>query len=139
MLKNYDADQVSISIGGHVVSGYADGEFVTVARDEDAYSLSVGADGEPTRSKSNNFAGTITLVLQQTSDSNDVLAAKAELDELSNGGLFPVSVKDNSGRAIYFADAMWVQKKPDAAYGRESGTREWVLRTGNLQHFAGGN
>ena len=62
-LKTYDPKQISVIVGGAIISGFADGEFVTTERNEDAFTLNVGADGEGGRVKSNNKSGRITLTL----------------------------------------------------------------------------
>lgn len=137
-LYTYDASQVSVIVGGFAMTGFADGSAVTIDRDEDAFSLSVGTDGESARSKSNNFAGKITIKLMQTSPSNDVLTAFAKADELSNAGIVPAMVKDNLGRSMHMAENAWVERFPSSDFARESGVREWVLRTNHLENFVGG-
>lgn len=138
-MKTYDPSQVSIVIGGHTLSGFADGTFVTVVRDEDSWSLAIGTDGEGARAKSNNKSGTITVTLLQTSDSNRILSDFALADELSNSGVFPLLVKDASGNSLYTAETAWVQKPADSEFAREVGNREWTIRTDNLQVYVGGN
>lgn len=138
-LKTYDPAMVSISMGGVPISGYAEDSFISVERDEDAFELSVGANGEGTRSKSNNKSGTITMTLAQSSDSNVILSGFAQADELANSGVFPVLIKDNSGKSLHFAATAWIQKIAPAEYAAASGEREWVIRTDDLQSFIGGN
>lgn len=138
-LKTYDPKQVSIIVGGFPLSGYADGTFVAIERDEDAFSLQIGADGEEARAKSNNLSGTITITLQQASEGNRILSDFAVADELTNSGVFPVLVKDSSGASIHAAEQAWVQKVAPAEYGREGAEREWVIQTGRLRSYVGGN
>lgn len=139
MTKTYNPAQVALVFNGHEISGYADGSFVTVARDEDAFALTTGSSGEGVRSKSNNKSGTITVTLLQSSGSNAFLSGFAELDELSGGGQGALLVKDNSGDSLHVCESAWIQKVPDAEYGREAGSREWVFRTDNLVSHVGGN
>lgn len=139
-LKVYDPSEVLIQFGAITMEGYADGTFVTVDDDEDAYSLQVGTDGEAVRSKSNNRSGTITLTLLQSSQANTLLSAQHNLDRLSSGGvgIAPLLIKDNNGLAIYTAETCWIQKRPSAEFAREATAREWVLRTNNLVSVDGG-
>ena len=139
MAKTYNPAQVAVVFNGHEVSGYADGSFVTVARDEDGWGLSVGSSGEGVRSKMNNKSGTITVTLIQSSESNTFLSGFAELDELSGGGQGPLLVKDNSGSSLHVCESAWIQKVADAEYAREAGSREWVFRTDNLVSHVGDN
>ncbi len=140
-LKTYDANEVALVFANNLISGFADGTFVAVDQNEDSFSLVVGSDGEGARSKNNNRSATITFTLLQTADSNDVLAAAHNLDILSaNGdGIGPLTVKDGSGRAIYHTDKAWVRKPPTAEFGREVGSREWVLETHDLVNLTAGN
>lgn len=139
MVKTYDPKKVSVIIGTHIASGFADGDFITVERDEDVWSTLTGADGETTRAKNANKSGKFTLRLLAASASNDVLSTLQLADEASGGGTFAVMVKDGSGRSLYAAAAAWISKAPSAAFGKEAGTREWVIATDELVPFAGGN
>lgn len=138
MSKTYDPKSVSLIIGGHIVSGYDDGTFVEVARNNDTFALVSGADGETTRAKSNDKSGTISITLLQTSLSNDVLSGFAQADELSNGGTFTVLLKDNNGNTLCSSAIAWVQKVADSAFGKEQNSRTWIIETGELQMFIGG-
>lgn len=138
-VKTYDPKQMSIVIGGKQASGFADGTFLNVELDEDAFGLTVGADGEGMRAKSNNKSATITLTLLPTSDYNRHLSELAQADEDSNSGAVPLLIKDGSGFDIHAAETVWIQKKAAAEYSREGSPREWVLRTDSLQSFLGGN
>jgi len=138
-VKTYDPSQVALIVGGFNITGFADGSFVTVARNADAFALYVGTDGEGTRAKSNNKSGRITITLAQSSDSNAILSGIASLDELSNNGVVPVLVKDSSGLSLYAAETAWIVKSPDSEFGKELGSREWIIETDNLAMFVAGN
>ena len=138
-VTTYDPKQILITLGGVPVSGFADGTFVTVERDEDAFSKVVGADGITSRAKSNNRGGVITVTLQQTSPANDTLSGFLLADETSNNGIFPIMVKDNSGRSLNFSATGWVKKAPSQEYGKEIATREWEIDVADLDVFIGGN
>lgn len=138
-VKTYDPKQVSVIVGSQPVGGFADGEFVTVERNEDAFSLLVGADGESTRAKNANRSGKVTIRLLASSASNDYLSELQVADELSGNGVFGLMVKDARGTSIYTAATAWINKQPPAAFGKDAGTREWVIETDELIAFAGGN
>lgn len=138
-LKTYNFKQVAVIVGGRQITGFAEGDAVTVERNEDSWTLQVGAEGESTRSKSNNRSGKVTLRLQQASESNAVLDGFRIADELADNGLVPVLVKDNSGNSLYSAEQAWVVKPPAAAHGNKSAEREWVLETDNLVILEAGN
>lgn len=139
MVKTYDPKQVSVIVGGKIMQGFADGTFVMVERDEQAFTKKIGVDGEGTRAKSNNKGGKVTITLMQSSSSNDDLSAIAAADELNNSGVVPILIRDASGRSLYSALTAWVQKQTNGEFAGEVSHREWVIDTDELIMFAGGN
>lgn len=135
----YSCSEVQVIVGGAPMSGMADGTFVNIERDEQAYTKVTGADGSTSRSKSANRSGTITITLKQTSPSNDVLTGFMVADEQGDAGVVPVLVKDNSGRTLHAASAAWVQKSPSQDFAKEISNREWVMDCARLDQFIGGN
>lgn len=138
-LATYDPKSVIITIGGIPMSGFADGTFALLTREVDAWAMVTGADGLTTRVKSNNRAGTFTLTLTQTSPSNDILSAYAELDELRNDGVVSVLIKDIAGSTIIFSATGWIQKYPDVEFSNVLTNREWVMGLSDIDIFVGGN
>jgi len=138
-MKTINAKEVSIIIGAHAASGFAAGSFVTIAKDEPAYSKKVGTDGKVTRAKSNNDAGTVVIRLDQASATNDFLSGLALLDRASDTGVVPILIRDANGTTLIAAESAWVQKVPDSEFSDESLDREWVLDCGPMDMFVGGN
>ena len=140
MLKTYDFKQVSCIVGASIITGFAEGDdAIAIEILSEAFTLVVGADGEATRSKSNNKSARITLKLQKSSDANDILNGYYQSDKLSNTGVFSFLVKDNNGRELHVAQQCYIEKAPNANYGASSGDREWVLVTNDLDSTFGGN
>ena len=138
-VKSYDPAQVQAILAGILISGYADGTFITVARDNPSFNSIVGSDGEGARAKSNDQSATITVTLLQTSASNDSLSALAALDEASGDGIGPFLLKDDSGRTLLQAETAWIEKPADSEFAREISNREWVIKTDKLTGLTGGN
>ena len=140
--KTYDADQVVLVVAGVPInSGFSDGEFLRIVNESDSFTDKAGVDGEVTRSKTNDFRGTITVILGQTSDHNQLFSTLINLDRTlpNGGGMFPVSVKDLQSQGTVAAGVeAWFVRDPDAAYGRESSDREWTIRVGKLGRFDAG-
>lgn len=137
-LRQYDPKRVTITIGSSILSGFADGSFVTVAFNEDAWTLQMGTDGEGTRSKSNNYSGRVTVMLMQSSPSNAYLSKLAIDDRLRNEGAAPLLIKDANGETLFSSEAVWVIKMPDSDYSREASAREWLMETHELKaEFSG--
>lgn len=136
----YDPKQFVTIIGGNIMDGFSDDDFVEIERDEDAFQKKVGVDGEITRAKSNNRSGKITLRLMQSSGSNDKLSALALLDEsIANSGAVAALAKDGTGRSAFTTDFCWVKKFPKVVYKKGVAFFEWTLDCANLAIFIGGN
>jgi len=138
-IATYDPSKVVLSVGGAEINGYADGEFINVDRANDTFNKSTGADNRTVRIKQNDFSGSITITLSQTSESNNILSAFMILDETTNDGIVPVLIKDLLGSSVYVSAYAWVRKPPAGAYGKDDSNREWVLDCANLDIFHGGN
>lgn len=138
-MKNYNPKKVSMIFGEKALSGFADGTFIKVAYDEDAFAKKTGADGDTTRSQSNNYGASITITLDQASDSNDYLSAVAALDRASGAGVKPVLIRDALGNTLIAGESAWVKKTPDVTFAKTAEDREWVLDVASLDVFVGGN
>jgi hypothetical protein len=139
MMKTFDPKSISVIVGGKIITGFADGTFVKCERNEQAFTLKVGVDGEGARAKNNNKSGKYTFTLMQTSSSNDVLSAYALADELGNAGAVPVFIKDHLGTSVATSLTAWVQKMPDLEEAKEVSMRTWILETDEMLLFIGGN
>lgn len=138
MSTTYDPALIVASFLGVPISGYADGTFVSVERNNESFQLMVGAGGEAARSRSRNSSGKVTFTLLSTSSVNDLLSAAWHADELTGSGVGPVIVKDMSGGTLCRANNAWIQKAPKVEYGKEISTREWVIECESLYINAGG-
>ena len=140
-VRSYNPARVLVLIGSVPMQGFADGSGVEIAPAAARVTSKAGMDGEVARSIGTDKRHTVTIRLQQTSPSNDVLSAMAAADELSGGGLpVPIMIQDLSGRSLFSADAGWVSQVPTQAFGVEVGEREWTLETGRPSVFiVGGN
>lgn len=135
----YDPKQVIVTIGAVPMSGFSDGTFLEIDRNEATWNTVVGADGLVTRGKTNNFSGTLTLTLKQSSPSNDVLSGFMAIDEATNRGVFPVFVKDLSGNSIYFSAQAWITQYANSTFDKNITDRQWVLTMAEADIFVGSN
>lgn len=138
-LHTYDPSLVTIAIGGAVMSGFSDGTFVEISRNEPTWNTVVGADGIVTRGKTNNRSGTLTLTLKQSSPSNDVLSALLIADELANGSVFPVLIKDLSGTSLYFSAQAFISSFPTSTFSKDITDRSWVITLADCDMLVGSN
>ncbi len=134
--KVYDANEVSVILGGIAIdSGFADGEFCRIEQESDDFDDVVGSDGEVTRSKTNDRRATITLLVMQTSSSNQALSALSNADRLaSNGaGIVPVMIRDRNGASLFESQHAWIRRPPNVSFDKVATPREWVIRAGQLE------
>lgn len=123
----------------HIVSGFSEDSIVNVERNADTFMLYTGADDTNTRIYNANTASTVTLSLQQTSASNDILTALYENDRQTRNGLFSITIRDNSGRSEFFSEEAYIGIVPSSAYSNQMNTREWVIHAPKLDTLIGGN
>jgi len=134
----YDPKNVSLIVGGKIISGFSDGTSINVMRNEQSWTLKVGVDGEGTRAKNNNKSGKFEIELMQSSSSNDDLSGFLTADELSGSGAVPIYLRDNNGTTLASCLTGWVQKWPDSQFAKEVGPRKWIMETNELNIFVGG-
>lgn len=140
VVRSYAPERVLVLVSGFQITGYADDTFVDIAPNADLTSYQVGSDGEVARSISSNKTCTVTLTLQQASPANDFLTGLIEIDSLTGGRLFPVTVSDLTGRTVFVASQAWISKRPNITFAREVSNREWQIITGTPSiWFAGGS
>lgn len=138
-VRTYDPSSVIITIAGVPMSGFTEATFLEIDRNEPTWNMVVGADGLVTRSKTNNFSGTLTLTLKQSSPSNDVLSGLLAIDEATNAGVFPVLVKDLTGNSIYFAAQAWITQYANSTFDKDVSDRQWILSLAHADIFVGSN
>lgn len=126
----------------HTISGLADGTFLNFSRMTPASTLYVGGDLSTGRVKRRNKATDITLTLHQFATSNAVLQALQRADEeddLGNTYVFSITVKDLSGTGVWSSNQAFISTVPDAPFGTEAETRQWMISAVSLQANIGSN
>lgn len=136
--KTYDPGLISCTWLGLVITGFGPDEFITAARNEDAYVLTVGTGGEACRSRNQNKSGRVSITLMASALINDALSGALQLDELFGAGVGPLLVKDNLGTSLIAAENAWLVKHPDNGFGKVIGTRVWVLDCERVDIHTGG-
>ena len=129
------------SVIAHIVSGYSEDSIVNIERTAETFTMYTGADNTSTRIYNANKSATVTLSLQQTSSSNDILSLLYANDSNSrnSSGLFSLQISDSSGRSRYFSDDAYVGVVPNSQFGNSMQVRDWVLHAHNLDTYIGGN
>lgn len=131
----YDSDRVVVEFAGNLISkgpgasGYADGPFLKIEPTDESFVVYKGTDGTITRSKTNQRGTKITLLLGQSSKSNDFLSAMLALDETQpNGaGIGTFLVQDLGGTTLFTAQFAWVVRPANQDFDKLATVREWEL------------
>ena len=111
-VPSYDPTTVNVLVAGRAITGFASDGVVTLSKNEDSVTPSVGAKGDVAYSENANESGTIALTLMSTSSSLPYLR---ELE--AKRRLITVSVQDANS-----ADNCRILKMPDAARQKEQST-----------------
>lgn len=139
-LANYSPKLVVVNIWGALLSGVGKDIFVSSERDEDAFMLFTGADGNSALAMNLNESGTLKITLAHTSPSNDILLAGYQKHRLTRiippGGGF---IKDLNGGMLVFAKNLWVKKLPNIQRGKDIGEVEWELASDRIEMAVLGN
>ncbi len=130
MVKTYNPREIIVTLGTHVVTGFADDSFVTIEEKGDGVSSKTGCDGEVVRSVDPCEQYSIKLSLLQYSATSVFLQTQYRKDKKTGDGSFPILVKDLKGGMLFSADECWVTKQPSRVYGKSDNNREWSLETG---------
>jgi hypothetical protein len=134
-VKVYESDRVLVNFAGYLISkgpgasGYADGPFLKIEPTDESFVVVKGTDGTITRSKTNQRGTKITLLLGQSSASNDFLSAMLLLDETKpNGaGIGTFVAQDLGGTTLFAAQYAWVVRPAAQDFDQKATSREWEL------------
>lgn len=137
--STYDPKKVIFSVGGMLLQGWVDGEFVTAEKAGDDWTMKSGADGQVCRVKQNRPEGTITFKVMASSYVNDLLQGIVNADLLTGLAMVPIFGRDLFGRTVVMASQAWCRKQPNYSAGRDVGEVEWVFDCADLSINLGGN
>jgi hypothetical protein len=139
-LLTYSPSEVNVLIAGLLaVSGYADGQFVNISKDETPFQYAKSMDGGLARLCKKDDTYTIQLTLAQTSPTNNVLSLLHKIDRLRGVGKFPLFIKDGSGTFLLYASNCWVESLPSVSFSNGMETRVWSIKASFADMTVGGN
>lgn len=125
----------------HIMSGWADGTFLTIEKTMDSEALVQGADNTGGFVFRSNKGGTISCTLQQFTGTNDFLTMihKNRAATRDNSWLFDMVIIDGSGRSRFDCRQCVIQNLPSMGFGTDAESRQWTIQTINLDQYIGGN
>lgn len=141
-MKIYTSDQVTCAICNLLMqTGRGEKEFLKIRPKNPRFSSKAGADGEVSRSRSNDKRAEVELTLMQTSDGNALLSTLflADSNAPNGAGVGSFLVKDMGGTSLYVGDACWITEMPEVTFSNEVEQRVWKIEVANLVDFTGGN
>lgn len=130
-IKTYNPKEVVVTLGNHIVTGYAEDSFISIDPNGDGVTKKVGCDGEVVRSINPDDTYIVKLSVMQYSATNSFLQQRLAQDRKSGDGMFPILIKDLKGGMVFSAEAAWPKGPASRGYGKEAGNREWELHTGS--------
>lgn len=135
-VTTYDPAEVQVSVGGFIISGFAQGRLIEYRPEQDVISDGEGVDGEVARWARNNPLSTLTLALMQGAASNFTLNTLLNVDRLTLAGVLPILITDRNGAqpTRLLAGQGWVKAQPDIRWSATAEPREWQLRMMNTIH-----
>lgn len=140
ILGHYSPEDVTVLFSGvHQLSGFVDGTFVSISKDNPTFTVHETADGVVGRRYNKSSVYTVNLILASTSESNQVLTYAAKLDELTQMGKFPLIIKDQSGSSLFFSLTSWIETTPDADFSVDIESRSWSIKCAQATFNVGGN
>lgn len=146
-IGNYSPDDFTIVISKdnfvHTVTGFADGEFVSMNRlvPSSTPYQGVGKSNSMGRVKRAVTGMTVDVTLHQYSPSNTVLQQLqiADANVTDNTWVFSVTIKDLSGQTVASSNSAIIAAPPAVAFGSETSTRAWQIYLFGSDLFVGGN
>lgn len=134
-MANYtwDVKDTTVIVDGIIIKGFPTDGKVKITRNEDAFTLAVGVDGDDTtRSRSNNQSGEITIMQNQTSASVPTLDALLQADENDNSGTFAVSITNTVLNLECSGNDCYIKKRPDYDIQSEMQGLEYIIVVPNM-------
>lgn len=130
-----------LTVNGAQLTGFGDTDMVTVSLDETKFAKYVSVDGEVSRSHNIADTGRFVFTLNQTSSANAILSGllSADTSEPTGRHTFAVAVRDqNSKGTFYLGTDCWIEGMPESSFGKEIGTREWVIEARKIRYSIAG-
>lgn len=138
-LASYSREQVTVSVAGQPLEGFAAGDFCVVERAEDQTTLEVGTHGEVDAMQMSRPNGSIVLTVMGSSDANDILQELKSTWDEDGSSTFPILIKDvRSGAKVASCRDAIISKDPTQTFGESRGTTEWTILCPHLTMVNGG-
>lgn len=125
-----------------MIDGFMKDSNVTIAREEPRWKPSPSGDGKTTTHVRNPInAGSITFVLNQSTDSIAKMNAICQHSDISDGEdlLFEITYVDQSSGSIHFSNDAIVGEPETIDYGQDENGRQFQVQCGSLSNTLNGS
>lgn len=126
LFAKYNAKDTTVTVNGVNITGFGE-DMLTIDKDEEFFSTSVGAQGDIVKSMKNNSLGTSTLTLQVTSPQYAFLINLAEQSDPFPFWYTNKSLGERSGGTMAN-----IKKYPTTERGGEAGDVEFEFQIFDL-------
>lgn len=126
-VTTYSPQKVTMALGHHIVTGYADDSFITIELGSDGTTHVIGSDGEIARSIDPASLYTMKITLLQASASNRFLQNMYDKDHTEFNGMFSVNICDLLGEEQFSGAQAWVTKPAAWNRAKKTNNREWEI------------
>lgn len=127
-LQSYSPKDVVVTIAGIPCIGFSPDSFLTIARNVDQVEESVGADGHLSVTNVADRTGEISILLQQTSVSNQAFASAFQQQQDGIDVVpFTLSIFDPAGSVLAQATNAYFKRTSTMDLGASQNSREWTF------------
>lgn len=136
-INTYSPQDVTLDIGNFVLQAW---KSISIQKSTPGFRRVRGIRGKNTRSRNRDTSATITILVMQTSHTNDVLS-QIHARDLQNGrGRMKILLKDASGSSVFHSNEAYIEDYPRAVYGDSISYHEWTIFCQSVdKHVVGGN
>lgn len=134
-MRQYSIDHVEVSwFGLDLKPGLATGTSITEARTAPGWSNKPTGQGKVVRVYNPDRSGTLSVVVDQESQTHQDLRALALTDRQSRNVVGPLVVHDTTSGEFFYYKNSYISAEPDETRGTESATFTWVFNFEEVEH-----
>lgn len=137
-MATYSPQNVTVTVNGFPLTGFAPDSFVTVTQDSTDGAAVRGADGLIAYAIDKALPqATMNVSLMQTSAGNDIMSQLLALQKASGQSLIAALVVTGSTESVTWSSCV-IEKAPDISLSQSIESREWTI-TGQALVRPGGS
>ena len=139
-MRQYDITKVEVSwFGLDLKQGLAQGTSITEARTTASFSSKPTGMGPVVRIYNPDRSGTVSIVVDQESQTHQDLRALATTDRIARNIVGPMVVRDMTSGEVFYYKNSYISTEPDETRGTESATFTWVFNFESVEKTVSAN